>query len=256
MLSRSSGGNGSEGSGPQVTRRRRQVSRNRFGVLGRAGRRRRIIAAGATAVVLAGAGVTYAATGSDQNQVGTEYANGIQVSDNQLIKPIGDRLVTQFGKFMGSTVSPDGRFLAATSADKPVVLQIFDLSSYKLIWTVGSATGVNETLADGSVGQVGPTYSPDGKFLWLPQRNALTRFPVNADGTLGAPTTISIPVVNGQSALVGQTEYSPDGSTLYAAHQRPEHRRRARTPPPVRSSTRGMSVSPRVSSASSVATST
>jgi hypothetical protein len=48
-------------------------------------------------VVLAGAGVTYAATGSDQNQVGTEYANGIQVSDNQIIKPLGDRLLTQFG---------------------------------------------------------------------------------------------------------------------------------------------------------------
>ena len=62
-------------------------------------------------MVLAGAGVTYAATGSDQNQVGTEYANGIQVSDNQIIKPLGDRLLTQFGKFMGSTVSPDGRFL-------------------------------------------------------------------------------------------------------------------------------------------------
>ena len=33
---------------------------------------------------------------------------------------------------MGSTVSPDGRFLAATSTDKSVALQIFDLSSYKL----------------------------------------------------------------------------------------------------------------------------
>ena len=118
---------------------------------------------------------------------------------------------------MGSTVSPDGRFLAATSADKSVVLQIFDLSSYKLIWTVGTASGVNQKLSDGTVGQEGPTYSPDGKFLWLPQQNGLTRFAVNADGTLGTPTTVSIPVVNGHSALVGQTKYSPDGSTLYAA---------------------------------------
>src|SRR5689334_11084361 len=111
--------------------------------------------------------------------------------------------------FMGSTVSPDGRFLAATSADKSVVLQIFDLSSYKLIWTVGTASGVNQNLSDGTVGQEGPTYSPDGKFLWLPEQNGLSRFPVNADGTLGAPATISIPVVNGHSALVGQTTYSP-----------------------------------------------
>ncbi|HEY1518469.1 MAG TPA: alkaline phosphatase family protein [Solirubrobacteraceae bacterium] len=152
-----------------------------------------------------------------QNQVGTQYPNGIQVSDDQIINPLGDRLLTQFGKFMGSTVSPDGRFLAATSADKSVVLQIFDMSSYKLVWTVGSATAVNQKLADGTVGQVGPTYSPDGKFLWLPEQNGLSRFPVNADGTLGTPSTISIPVVNGHSALVGQTTYSPDGSTLYAA---------------------------------------
>ncbi len=201
----------------QVTRRRR-VSSARFGVLGGTARRRRIAAIGATAVILAGAGATYASTvGFGDNQVGTEYANGIQVSDDQIIKPLGDRLLTQFGKFMGSTVSPDGRFLAATSTDKGVALQIFDMSSYRLIWTVGNAAAVNQKLADTTVGQVGPTYSPDGQFLWLPQQNGLTRFPVNADGTLGTPTTISIPVVNGHSALVGQIKYSPDGSTLYAA---------------------------------------
>jgi YVTN family beta-propeller protein len=176
------------------------------------------VAVGATTVVLAGAGLAYASTQVfGHNQVGTTYANGIQVSDDQIIKPLGDRLVTQFGKFMGSTVSPNGRFLAATSADKSVSLQIFDLSSYKLIWTAGTASAVNQKLTDGTVGQEGPTYSPDGTVLWLPQQNGLTRFPVNADGTLGTPTTVSIPVVNGRSALVGQTTYSPDGSTLYAA---------------------------------------
>ncbi|HEY1519529.1 MAG TPA: alkaline phosphatase family protein [Solirubrobacteraceae bacterium] len=202
----------------QVTRQRRRVSRARLGVFAGVGHRLRIVALGATAIVLAGAGLTYAATKVfGDNQVGTQYANGIQVSDDQIIKPLGDRLVTQFGKFMGSTVSPDGRFLAATSADKSVVLQIFDLSSYKLIWTVGSGSAINQKLTDGTVGQEGPTYSPDGKILWLPEQNGLTRFAVNADGTLGTPTTVSIPVVNGHSALVGQTRYSPDGATLYAA---------------------------------------
>ena len=109
-----------------------------------------------------------------------------------------------------------------------MVLQIFDLSTYKLIWTVGTAAGVNQTLSDGTVGQEGPTYSPDGKFLWLPEQDALTRFPVNADGTLGTPTRFPLPTVGSHlsgnsrtptpnSALVGQTTYSPDGSTLYAA---------------------------------------
>jgi YVTN family beta-propeller protein len=78
-------------------------------------------------------------------------------------------------------------------------------------------SGVNQRLSDGTVGQEGPTYSPDGKFLWLPEQNGLNRFPVNSDGTLGMPTTVSIPAVSGRSALVGQTRYSPDGSTLYAA---------------------------------------
>src|SRR3954449_4422223 len=123
----------------QVTRRRRRGSR------GGTGRRRRVVAAGAAAVVLAGAGAAYASTvGFGHNQVGTEYANGIQVSDDQIIKPLGDRLVTQVGKFMGSTVSPNARFLAATSTDKSVALQIFDLSSYKLVWTVGTAAAANQ----------------------------------------------------------------------------------------------------------------
>src|ERR1700761_7634792 len=220
--------------GLQVTRKRRPASRIRLWVLGRATHRLRIVALCATTIVVAGTGVTYAATtgiGNNpfgDNQVGTEYANGLQISDDQILKPIGDQLVTQLGKLMGSTVSPNGQFLAATSTDKSVVLQIFDLKTYKLIWTVGSATGVNQTLSDGTVGQEGPTYSPDGKFLWLPEQDALTRFPVNPDGTLGAPTRFPLPTVGSHlsgnnrstvpnSALVAQIKYSPDGSTLYAA---------------------------------------
>src|SRR3954468_11322348 len=107
----------------QVTRQRRPARR-----------RRRIVAIGTTAGVLAVAGATYASTAVfGHNQVGTEYANGIQVSDDQIVKPLGDRVLTQFGKLMGSTITPDGHFLAATSADKSVVLQIFDLSTDKLI---------------------------------------------------------------------------------------------------------------------------
>src|SRR5215468_1697012 len=215
----------------QVTRQRRHEPRVYSRLFNRVGHRGRLVIAGAAAIAIAGtgSGLAFGSTlGFGHNEVGTEYSNGIQVSDDQIIKPIGDRLLTQFGKFMGSTVSPNGRFLAATSADKSVVLQIFDLSSYKLIWTVGTASGVNQALSDGTVGQEGPTYSPDGKFLWLPEQNAVTRFPVNADGTLGAPTRFTLPTVGSHlsgnnratvpnSALVAQTAYSPDGSTLYAA---------------------------------------
>ncbi|MEA2169581.1 MAG: hypothetical protein QOF76_2881, partial [Solirubrobacteraceae bacterium] len=107
------------------------------------------MSAGAGAVVLVGGGLAYASTvGFGHNQVGTGYANGIQVSDDQIVQPLGTRLLTKFGKLMGSTVSPDGRFLAATSTDRSVVLQIFDLQANKLIWLAGTATGVNQKVTN------------------------------------------------------------------------------------------------------------
>src|SRR6201991_3431252 len=169
------------------------------------------------APALTGSGIAVGSTiGFGHEQVGQKTSKGLVVSDDQIVKPLGDRLETQFGKFMGSTVSPDGLFLAATSTDKSVVLQIFDLKTYKLIWTVGSASLINQTLADGTVGQAGPTYSPDGKFLWLPEQDALTRSPVNADGPLGTPALFTFPTVGTHpsgnnavqtpnSVLVGQT---------------------------------------------------
>src|SRR5262249_22280665 len=178
---RSSTTDRTEGAGTQVARRRRRSSARSFGP--------RVAAIGAAAAVLAGAGATYAVTGGfGHNQVGTEYADGLQVSDNQILKPLGERLMTQTGKFMGSTTSPDGRFLATTATDRSVALQIFDLSTYKQIWNAGTATGVNQRISSTAVGQEGPTYSPDGKFLWLPQQTGVTRLPVNADGTLGTAT--------------------------------------------------------------------
>jgi YVTN family beta-propeller protein len=199
-----------------VTRRRR-VRGTGGGVLGRAGRRRlQVITAGTVAMAVAGGGIAYASTqGFGHNQVGSTYPDGTQVSDDQVVKPIGDRLVTNNGKIMGSTVSPDGRFLAAASTDKSIVLQVFDLSTYKLVWTVGTGSGANEKTTDGSVGQEAPIFSPDGKTIWLAQTNGLTRYPVNADGTLGAGTSVPLPQLNGQSPLPGKPVYSTDGKTLY-----------------------------------------
>ena len=98
-----------------------------------------------------------------------------------------------------------------------MALQVFDLSGYRQIWSVGTAAGVKQTFSDGTVGQEGPTYSPDSRYLWLPQQDAVTKFPVNADGTLGTPSSFPIPKVDDHSALVGQIKYSPDGRTVYAA---------------------------------------
>ncbi len=80
---------------------------------------------------------------------------------------------------------------------------------------MGSASFVNQKLTDGTVGQEGPVYSPDGKFLWLSEQDGLTRFAVNADGTLGTATSVPLAQVDGLSALPGKPVYSADGSTLY-----------------------------------------
>ena len=194
----------------QVTRQRRPSSRRRLT------RRSRIVAAGTTAILIAGGGAAYASTTQfGHRQVGTQYADGLQVSADQVIKPLGDRLFTKYGKFMASTPSPDGRFLAVTSTDKSIVLQVFDLKTYRLVYTVGSASFANQKITDGTVGQGGPAWSPDGKALWLPQANGLTRFPVAPDGSLGTPRVVTLPTVNGAQPLPGKAVYSPDGRGLY-----------------------------------------
>src|SRR4051795_6858698 len=209
-----------------MIRQRRRATRSPCKVRQR--RPARLLLVGLAAAVVAGGGGAYASTAVfGDHRVGTQYATGLQISSDQVIKPLGERLVSKYGKFIGSAVSPDQRFLAASSTDKAVVLQIFDLTTYTPIWLVGSAAGVNQKLDGRSVGQEGPTYSPDGKFLWLPQTNGLTRFAVNTDGTLGTATSIPLQTrsitpsptseLSELSALPGKAVYSPDGATLYVA---------------------------------------
>ncbi|MCU1692353.1 MAG: phosphoesterase [Frankiales bacterium] len=177
---------------------------------------RRLVALATAALAVTGTGAAWASTevfGS--HQVGTQYPDGLQVSDDQLLAPVGDRLLSPLGKFMGSTVSADGRFLAATSTDRSIVLQVFDLRTYALVWTVGKAKTADQLLSDGSVGQAGPTFSPDGTQLWLPQTNGVTRFPVHPDGTLGASKTFALSKVGATSALPARSVFSADGATLY-----------------------------------------
>jgi hypothetical protein len=214
----------------QVRRQRRSTTtataRGRFSLVPRS-RPARLVLVGLAALAVAGTGAANASTVVfHHHQVGDTSSLGLQVSADQAINPVGQRLVTKYGKFIGSAVSPDGRFLAASTADSGVVLQIFDLEAQRPIWLVGSTVGVNTKLDDRSVGQEGPTYSPDGKFLWLPQTNGYTRFEVKPDGTLGVATTIPLaqkpitPVqstgalpLSSLSALPGKAAFSPDGAT-------------------------------------------
>ena len=191
------------------------------------------ITAAGCALALLGGGIATASTlAFGDHQVGTEYRGGEQIASNQIIRPIGDRLMTPFGKLMGSVVSPNGRYLVGTSADRAVDLQVFDLNTYKPVAAAGTLTAASFATAatnagygnmaylkvsDGTVGQEGPTFSPDGKFLFAPVATGIVRYPFNADGSLGDGTKISIPNAGALEALTAGMAFSADGSTLYAA---------------------------------------
>ncbi|MGW5463488.1 alkaline phosphatase family protein [Streptomyces sp. NPDC003996] len=200
----------------QVTRRRRPVETE---FRGRRIGRRSALTAGATSVVLAvTAGVGYAQThqfGTDQ--VGQTTDRGQVISSDQYIAPYGDRLVINNGKIMSSSPSPDGTHIAASVTDGGSALAIVDVKNWKVQQVVGTAASSTPRLSSNSVGQEGPTYSPDGKQLWLGQTDGYTKFTVNPDGTVANPTSIKIPADGSKHALVGEAVFSADGSTVYSA---------------------------------------
>ena len=186
----------------------------------RAGRRTRLAAAGTTALalVVTGTGIGFAQTQQFGNdQVGQVTDKGQVVSADQYLNPIGDRLLINNGKIMSSSVSPDGTHLAASITDGGLALSIVDLKSWQVQQLVGNSTSANLRIPGNDVGQEGPTYSPDGKQLWLGQTDGYRRFTVNPDGSVGNPTFVSIPAIGAKHALVGEAVFSPDGSTVYSA---------------------------------------
>ncbi|MCW2783684.1 MAG: phosphoesterase [Marmoricola sp.] len=227
-----------------VTRRRQapQRSQARRGILG--GRRLRLVAATGAALALTTGGFAVASTtGFGNHTVGSTYHDGsLQVSDDQAVHPIGDRLMTPFGKIMGSTISPDGKLVAATSTDRSVDLQMFDMGTYAPVSAAGTATVASANAAaiaagfatsstassiayinaptgqtsagtctpggtslDGTVGQGNPTFSPDGTRLYVPVSCGFDVYSVDASGTVSAPTTLFLPTVTAARQIVTGT---------------------------------------------------
>ncbi|MEE4420616.1 bifunctional YncE family protein/alkaline phosphatase family protein [Streptomyces bugieae] len=205
----------------QVIRRRRHDGNDRSGPLDRRVSRfsRRSALATATAVALAAtAGIGYAQTHQfGTAQVGQNTANGQVISSDQYIAPYGDRLVIDNGKIMSSSVSPDGTHIAASLTDGGAALAIVDRENWKVQQLVSASASSNPRISSNSVGQEGPTYSPDGKQLWLGQTDGYTKFTVSPDGSVTNPTFIRIPADGPKRALVGEPVFSSDGSTVYAA---------------------------------------
>ncbi|HEY2173774.1 MAG TPA: phosphoesterase [Mycobacteriales bacterium] len=174
--------------------------------------------AGGCALVAVGSGVGLASTqefGTDQ--VGQTTDKGEVISSDQYLKSIGTHLVVNDGKIMASSVSPDGSHLAALTTDGDSALTIVDLKSWKVQQLVGNNAADNLKITGSDVGQEGPSYSPDGKTLWMPRTDGYTKFTVNSDGTLSNPTTVSIPADGPKHALSAQAVFSADGSTVYSA---------------------------------------
>lgn len=203
----------------QVTRRRRRAEKGRSGLLGRhTGRRIPLVTAGTTVLALVATGAAFAQThefGTDQ--VGQITDRGQVVSSDQYLAPYGDRLVIDNGKIMSSSVSPDGTHLAASLTDGGSALAIVDVKNFKVQQLVSAAASSSPRLSGNSVGQEGPTYSPDGSQLWLGQTDGYTRLTVNPDGGVTGPVFVPIPADGPKHALVGAAVFSPDGSTVYSA---------------------------------------
>jgi hypothetical protein len=197
----------------QVTRRRDEK-----GLSSLLRRRIPVVTAGTTALAVILAGTAVASThlfGTDR--VGQVTDKGQVVSSDQYIAPQGERLVLQRGKIMSSTVSPDGSHLAASVADGGMALAIVDLKNWKVQQYIGNNAAADLRIPANSVGQEGPTYSPDGSQLWLGQADGYRRFTVNSDGSLANPTFVPIAAAGSQQALVGEAVFSADSSTVYSA---------------------------------------
>jgi YVTN family beta-propeller protein len=202
----------------QVTRRRRRVEKGHSGLLGLRIGQIPLLAGTTAVVVLAGTAAGWAQTAQfGTYQVGQTTDQGLVVSSDQFINPIGERLVINPGKIMSSSVSPDGTHVAASVTDGGMALVIVNLASWKVQQTIGNDSSADLRIPGNDVGQEGPTYSPDGSQLWLGQADGYRRFTVNADGSLANPTFVSIPADGSKQALVGEAVFSPDGSTVYSA---------------------------------------
>ena len=109
---------------------------------------RKTAAIGIPAVLILGLGTAAAAAGAAQGfgseKVGTSNAKGILLPTNQRITPVGNRLLVDDGRLLSSSISPDGRYLAAlTWNDFTGYLTIIDLKHNKIVQQVGTGSSAD-----------------------------------------------------------------------------------------------------------------
>jgi YVTN family beta-propeller protein len=164
--------------------------------------------AGSTAVALAATNA-FAPGGFGNQQVGPLAGKAYLLPDHAKIDPAGTRAVLLNGtgtlpdgtpilngKIISSSISPDGRYLAALTWNQfQGFLTIIDLTDNKVIQQVGTGTKADPTLGDGNVSTDGPYYSDGGRDLWVGQGADLVHFKVDpSTGMVDRSTAVTIPL--------------------------------------------------------------
>ena len=200
-------------------------------------KRGRLAIAAALVSCVAVVGVASAAVGGfdpfGTGQVGQTYANGVLLPTDQWISPLGARILDNNARLVSSTISPNGRYLAALGwRDFSGYLTIVDLKSGSIVsqTSLDSGTGSAE---DSSVGPDGPLFSADGSTIWVPQSTWLDKFSFNQTTGAAAQTdkialcgsALTDPKCDPNTGpsdpsgawLPAGMALSPDGSSLYVA---------------------------------------
>ncbi|MBE7188402.1 alkaline phosphatase family protein [Jatrophihabitans endophyticus] len=175
-------------------------------------------AVGATVAIAAGAGA--------HGTVGSDDGSGILLPTNQHITPYGYRVLDRSGRLLSSSISPNGRYLAAlTWNDFTGFLTIVDLKQKKIVQQIGTGAGSDKAIGDGTVAADGPLWSADGRSLWFPQTSDLVHFDMASDGTASDPTVIPMETtvdnlttgVTTEPDLPSGMALSKSGGVLYVA---------------------------------------
>ncbi|HTW12606.1 MAG TPA: bifunctional YncE family protein/alkaline phosphatase family protein, partial [Solirubrobacteraceae bacterium] len=179
-------------------------------------------------------------------QVGQSYANGVLLPTNQWISPLGTRLFTDDARIITSSISPNGKYLAAlTWNDYDTTLTIVNLSTGSSTATPISngselPAGAVDRYAneDTTVSPDGPLWSADGSTIWVPQTDYVDKFTFDPTTATATQTTAlflcgqdpgGLPANAGPDCdsygpgtadgayIPSGMALSPDGDTLYVA---------------------------------------
>ena len=146
--------------------------------------------------------------GGQELKIGRQGDGSVVLPDAQRITPWGRR-IEYAGKPTGVAIRPDGRTAILHSADGSPALAVISLQTGKLLQQV-----------DGGTSYDGLAYSADGNTVYSSGAGGtVTVTPVNADGTLGTGSDITLPATlqGGLAAYPGGLAPSADGRSLYVA---------------------------------------